>query len=227
MILISSLTRACKLINDTVYHRLPIHLKLLEVILFEIERVFRGKEYLSILYKTIFCIGYYGLFRVSELAKQQSPAISDHAIKAANVHVGVNKDKLLFVLYSSKTHDKESPPQKIKIEANSSTQCSRGRHSNRHFCPFRLMRQFMRLRGTYKDCKEQLFIFNDKIPVQPIHIRKVLSTCLSNLGLDSSLYGTHSLRIGRTGDMVRAGYSIEEVKRLGRWKSNAIFRYIK
>ena len=29
-----------------------------------------------------------------------------------------NKDKLLLVLYSSKTHDKESRPQKITITSN-------------------------------------------------------------------------------------------------------------
>ena len=108
---LGTLARACKLSNDRVKSRLPIKIKFLENILFELERMFKNQPYLETLYKTILLMGYYGLFRVGELAK------GPHIIKAANVNIGVNKKKLLFILYSSKTHNLGDRPQKLKISA--------------------------------------------------------------------------------------------------------------
>ena len=44
---------------------------------------------------------------------------------------------------------------------------------------------------------------------------------------DDTLYGTHSLRSGRTCDLYKLGLSVETIKKIGRWKSNAVFRYLK
>ena len=88
--------------NDQVKIRLPIQKGLLEMLLFEIQRTFGGvneapQPYLEALYKAMFCLAYYGMLRVGEIA------YGPHIIKAGNIHVGGNKDKILLVLYSSKT----------------------------------------------------------------------------------------------------------------------------
>ena len=84
------------------------------MILFETQRIFHAKNqpYLDLLYKTIFSICYYGLMHIGEVTHSQ------HVLKAKDVHLAKNKDKLLLVLYSSKTHDEGSRPQKIKITSN-------------------------------------------------------------------------------------------------------------
>ena len=186
-ILLSTMTKACKVKNDVVYYRRPIFKSLLEILLFEFERLFCKDIYLEVLYKTILSIGYYGLFRVGELTVDQK-SISNHAIKAKDVHLGKNKDKILFILHSSKTHDKESLPQKVKISAN-----PKGRQgsSKSHFCPFRIFYDYLVLREGYEDPAEQLFIFREKIPVTPHHIRSVLKTCLRRVGLNESITVTH------------------------------------
>ena len=74
---------------------------------------------------------------------------------------------------------------------------------------------------------EQFFIFQDKEPVKPSHVRTILRKLFDNLRLNSIVYGTHSFRIGRTSDLIKYGYNIETVKLMGRWKSNAIYKYIK
>ena len=67
-ILLTSLTKACKLLNDRVKIRLPIHCGLLEMILFQIQRKFGYTQpYLETLFLAMFALGYYGLFRVGEL----------------------------------------------------------------------------------------------------------------------------------------------------------------
>ena len=48
-VLVHSLTKACKLKNDRVTTRLPIHCSLLEMILFEVQRMFKAQPYLEFL----------------------------------------------------------------------------------------------------------------------------------------------------------------------------------
>ena len=159
LVLIRSLSKACRIINDSVRTRLPIQCSLLEMILFKIQRIFNDQWYLEILYKTLFALSYYGMMRIGEVTRRQ------HVLKAKNVHIGTNKNKILLVLYSSKTHDKGSRPQKIKITANASEKS--GHYIHRHFCPFKLMRQYLILRGQYINDDDQFFIFRDSKSVTP------------------------------------------------------------
>ena len=130
LVLLNTLTRACKLVNDHIRTRLPIQAGLLDLLLFELQRFFKGEQYyLEIMYKASFLTAYYGLMRIGELCH------SNHALRAANLHLGENKEKILMVLYSSKTHGKESAPQKIKI---TSVNQERKVKNNRNFCPFKL-----------------------------------------------------------------------------------------
>ena len=220
-ILISSLMRACRLINDRVLARFPIHCNLLEMILFEVERLFsnQGQCYLDCLYKTVFILCYYGMMRVGEISE------SPHVLKARNVHIAKNKDKILLVLYTSKTYGLNARPQKIKITSNREEK--NGNYVHRHFCPFVQLRKYLKMTGNYNDDTEQLFIYRDGSPLTPAKTNSVLKWCISSLGLEAQFYSVHCCRIGRTSDLIKFGYSIEEVKRLGRWKSNAVYRYIR
>ena len=221
LVLLNSLMRACKLVNDTVKCRLPINKNLLEMILFETQRYFQeiGQVYLEILYKNLFSIMYYGMMRIGEVA------YSEHTLKAKDIHIGKNKDKILIVLYTSKTHGKASLPQKIKIETE--TQGRNERKTTHFFCPFELLRQFVTLRGDYKNDEEQFFVFADNSPVRPEHVRKTLRFLLEKLSLNPKLYDCHSMRAGRTVDLAKMKISITELKAAGRWRSNAVYRYLK
>ena len=218
-VLVGALTKACKLINDRVHTRLPIQCSLLELILFEVQRKYSNQWYLQVMYKALFGVAYYGLMRVSEVTT------SDHVMKAKNIHLARNKDKLMIKLYSSKTHTTGMKPQTIKVTANQVEKS--GCYAKRIFCPCQLVSDFMEIRGDYDNFQEQFFIFRDSTPVSPLHVRNLLKDCLSSLGLDHTLYGFHSFRVGRTTDLIKYNYSIEEVKRMGRWRSNTVYRYIK
>ena len=218
--LLNSLIRSCKLENDSVKIRLPIQGKLLEMLLFEIGRKYNAdinpQPYLDTMYKALFCLAYYGMMRVGELT------VSPHTLKASNIHVGNNKDKILIVLYSSKTHGKESRPQRIKISAVPTK-----RKTQKFFCPFKSVINYMTIRGGYDDETEEFFVFRDRSPAKPHQVRTILREMLDNLNLDSSLYDVHSFRIGRTCDLYKFGYSIDRIKSMGRWKSNAVYKYLK
>ena len=223
LIELNTLIKACKLVNDRVKTRLPIKGNLLELLLFEVERRWAGKQiYLKTMYKVLFSIAYYGLFRIGELCKSR---YADHTIHACNVHVGVNKEKILVILFTSKKHGLETYPQKVKItssQAGSSTS-----HLFRNFCPFQLMQNYMLLCEGYDTTDELFFLLRDRTPVTVEMVRAELRILLHKLGLDPALYDTHSFRAGRSVDMVHFGCSIEEVKRVGRWHSNAVYHYLK
>ena len=220
-VLMSSLTRACHLVNDRVKARFAIKCGLLELILFEVERFFGSRKqwYLECLYKALFAISYYGLMHVGEVTN------SPHVLCVCNVHVAKNKENFLLVLYSSKTHDLKNLPQKIKITSNRNERM--GNYVHRHFCPFKLIKLFLQERGNYMDENEPFFVFRDKKAVNAEAARKLLRTLLKNLSLDGLLYDMHSFRIGRTSDLAKSGYTIPEIQRMGIWHSNVVYKYIR
>ena len=69
------------------------------------------------------------------------------------------------------------------------------------------------MRGSYHDDNEPFFVLSDGSPLQPQLLRKTLRHILgTRLNLNASLYDFHSLRIGRTTDMFKMGYTIEQIK---------------
>ena len=79
--LISSLTKACRLVNDQIRTRLPIQKSLLAVIIKQLSRTYDTQPYLKILYKAMLSTSYFGLLRVGELT------VGEHPILAKDVHI--------------------------------------------------------------------------------------------------------------------------------------------
>ena len=143
-----SLTQACKFTNDRVRTRLPIGKPLLELLLFELERLYQ-QNYLILLYRCLFMIAYYGLMRIGELTQ------GGHPVKAKNMHAADDKEKIMLVLFSSKTHGVHSRPQTIRIWADSAEHV----RLQSSFSPFKVTREYARARGGYVQDDEQFFIF--------------------------------------------------------------------
>ena len=214
LVSLHSLTRACKIKNDVQKVRLPIRVKFLEEILFETERYFtsRNLNYEKCMFKTAFAMAYYGMMRIGELT------LSEHAVKAKDVHISKNKKKLLAVLYSSKTHGRNSKPQQIEIEPD---------HPPRIFCPVEEANQFSNIRPGYLEENEQFLVYPDRQPLTSNEVRSLLRKLIGNLKLDATLYDTHSFRIGRATDLFKWGVSVEKIKKRGRWESNAVYQYLR
>ena len=222
--LISSLTRACRIRCDKISTRLPIKKDLLMLILKEIKKYFHQKcqPFLATLFQALFATTYFGLFRIGEVTHSQ------HVVKAKDVHIGLNKKKLLFVLWTSKTHGRSNNPQLIKICSQQIKCKSRVKTSYRTtFCPFKLLNDYLQMRPNSLHDNEQFFVCSDNSPVMPRHMRDILKTMLKKLNLVVSAYTIHGLRLGRTTDLLRLGLSVETIKKVGRWKSNAVFLYLR
>ena len=204
--LISSLTKAWKLnSNMHVRTRLPIQKGMLTVLLKTVNNQFAQQPYLRRLYSALLSTAYFGLFRIGEVTQ------GTHPVLAKDVHIGVNKNKLKFILRTSKTHWIDSKLQIIKISSvdfNESNQNSNyqnenlGHHEENQFCPYQILRNFLELRGGFKTIDEPFFVFRDRAPVTPEQIRKILKAAMTDEGFDANFYNFQSLRSGRTVDLI-------------------------
>ena len=143
--LLSALTKACKYKNDSVRMRLPISKSLLEMILRETKNYFlsAGQPYLCRLYRALFATSYYGLLRVGELTS------GDHPVRVKDVQIAANKNKMLFILRTSKMHWSNVRPQTVKIISIGA--------SNKFSCPFQILREYADVRRTYNSQLEPFF----------------------------------------------------------------------
>ena len=64
------------------------------------------------------------------------------------------------------------------------------------------------------------------MPVAPSHMRNKLRLLLDRAGFASSLYSTHSLRIGRACDLLKMQIHMDLIKKLACWRSNCIYTYL-
>ena len=181
LVLLNTLSGACRLKNDKLKVRLPIKKNLLRLLIKELREFYEDQPYLLILYTAMFQVAYFGLFRVGEIT------MSNHSIKAKNVHINGDRTKMLIILYSSKTHSKANRPQKVKITADR----TKGRKTN-SLCPCTSLDTYMQIRGGYDNTNEPLFIFSDGTPVQAKNLRYILKKMLKRLNLNYRLYTTHS-----------------------------------
>ena len=143
----------------------------------------------------------------------------------------------MFILRSSKTHWKDVKPQIIKINSQAYDPVSKMkkkhggnpklRCNGKSFCPFQIIKQFVKVRQTRKKDEEQFFIFADRSAVQAQHYRSMLKQTIEAVGLNSKNYECHSTRAGRSLDLLEMGLSVSVIQKLGRWSSNAVYIYLK
>ena len=224
--LLTSLTRACKYQNDQVHTLLLIRKGLVNLLFESIPKIFGSQQpYLVCLYRAMIVTAYFGLFRIGEITE------SNHTIKAKDVHIGRNKNKLMFILHTSKTHWTNVNPQIVKICGSPQPQAARHAYQapfKYELCPFRVLKEYIGQRASRNSDLEQFFIFGDGEPVKPNHLHAVLKKALKIVGLNPKNYSVHGFRAGRMCDMVyNLKLPISVVQKLGRWRSGAIYKYLK
>ena len=220
--LLKAITRACKLKNDTVRTRLPIKKNMLKIIVDTTFKYFheKGQDYLKVLFPCLFITAYFGLFRIGELTH------SPHTIKVVDVNIAANKQKLLFILRSSKTHGKYTKPQMVKISSTKSNDY-KAPECKDSLCPYQWLRDFLSVRPDYNSEQESFFVFSDRSPIYPQQARYTMKKILKLAGFDHKYYSFHGYRSGRASDLLRMNVRIPVIKELGRWSSNSVYAYLK
>lgn len=223
----AALVKAARYKNKKVQIRMPIKLRLLNRILDEVYKLpkLRDQPYLIALYRAMFAAAYYGLLRVSEITK------SKHIIKSRDAHVARNKNRIQFRLWTSKNLKRGDWPQDVKIDGlhdcktcNPSSKLGR-KDATKH-CPVCIIKKYKNMRERTPG-EKQYFIFRTGIAVSATNFRSILKQILARIGVNHTIYNCHSFRQGRCCDLRRLGYSILDLKVVGRWRSNSVYNYLK
>ena len=186
LFLMNSLTHACILKNDQLTIRFTIYKELLHIIINEARTWFSliNQPYLQILVPALLMTGYYGLLRAGELT------YSPHSILAKNVHIGTNKNKIMLMLRSSKTHSECDEPQVIKINSKPLTverhTISAKFKQQHHYslCPFRTLANYLSVRPPAQTENEQFFVYSDNSSIKPEQLRSQLRIILEWLNMN-------------------------------------------
>ena len=134
--LLVSLTKACRLSNDKLHAKIPIQWSLFNAIIDKCDDLEEQHQwYLTCMYRALFVISYYGMLWIGEVSTE------DHPIKATEVHMGQNKQKLMIILRTSKMHNLFDKPQIIKISVIERPRDVKGHQKilTRGSCPFKLV----------------------------------------------------------------------------------------
>ena len=90
-------------------------------------------------------------------------------------------------------------------------------------CPLRHMQAYLKLRGNQSG---PLFQHVDGSPLKPYFVNRLLKLAIKSAGLHKTL-SSHSFRIGAATWSAKNGYSVEQIKAMGRWRSSAFQKYIR
>ena len=138
---------------------------------------------------------------------------SEHTVRACDVHLANNKWKFMFILHSSKTHSQSLKPQSIKIVSNKPIANTNPVHHD--FCPYQLLKNHVDYRGSYRSKEEHFFIFRDRRAVTPNQFNNMLKLMLEQAGINETNYSSHSMRAGRSLDLLKLEFSVETIKKVG------------
>ena len=199
---IQTLLAGIKKLRPTSDSRRPITENLLFKMISEVQRL-TFPHLQQCLFQAMFLMAFYFGLRIGEITD------SIHNLQRANVTIEGSK---LFIHFSSFKHSPTEPsPHFFKAAPN------------KPFCLVEHMKAYLSIRG---DSKGPLFLLLGK-PVARAFFFQTMRQVLDRLGISTKDYNTHSFRIGAASHWANEGLSLIQIKSLGRWRSDAAFKYVR
>ena len=188
--------------------RKPIKFNLLSKIIAIIPKI--CLQFDSLLFKSVLALQYHACLRIGEVVTSKT---STHTLKKNQIKI---KTKSLSIHFKSFKHARQSN-KKLKLLRQS---------EKSNICPVQLLTEYNKVRPRTKG-DVQFFITKEGKPINRLDVAKVLKNSIKELGLNSENFNTHSMRIGRATQLHLNQCPGEDIKRYGRWSSDAYLTYIK
>ena len=211
--IVQKMLEGLKRLNKPGDTRLPITEELLFRIIDKLPNIC-SSTFETHLFSSAFSLAYYGFFRVGELVLskkwQAHQVVAIHNVTFAPQG---GKEIIRIIVPFSKT-DQYGQGATIEIAETGSK-----------ICPVFLLKNYL---GQRPNVKGPLYCHFGGSYVTRYQFSCVLRKVFKYIGINNSAsFRTHSFRIGAASSHFEKGTSEEEIKRLGRWKSNAYKSYIR
>lgn len=188
--------------------RLPITEKILTNLMGALNTVC-SSLYEAKLYKAAYTLAFFAFLRVGEFALSKGNNLQ--SILGVD-DVSIQNHQLVVCLRCSKT-DQLGKGVTIMLNRQGS-----------NICPVQAMANFLLIRPHFTG---PLFCHFGGKPLTRYQFSAVLDRIIMAIGLDKKYYKSHSFRIGAATVAADKGFSDEEIKMAGRWKSTAFQAYIR
>jgi hypothetical protein len=154
-------------------------------------------------------VGFHGLFRASEIIAKHSKEP-----QLLRKHVTLHHDRVVIHLARSKT---DTFDEGVDVTLHS---------TGGLLCPLRWIKR------AFEDAPDKCpeapaFQRSNGKPITYAYFQGFIKRLCLRAGIGSARFSTHSLRIGAASTLIALGFSVDDVKRLGRWKSAAYVGYIR
>ena len=189
--------------------RHPITLSILRKIITVLPKVCNS-QFEQVLFSSIFSLAFFGFLRIGEITDS---AGVDHTIQVDDVQFDDNKNSVTVTIQSSKT-DQYGYNETLQVMKN----------SDRIVCPVKQLLAYLVIRPKIQG---PVFCHLNHKSVTRFQVSSILKSALSFNGYNPDHYNTHSFRIGAATTAALMGKTDDEIKLMGRWKSNTFRRYIR
>lgn len=207
--LLSKMLKGIQKLKPTHDIRLPITPTILLKIITALPHVI-PKYFNRVLFQSMFVLAFHAFLRIGEFTVTQNNT-KDTIIQVNNVEFLTNGNITVW-LYHYKNSDGKSA--KINLQ----------RSQTSALCPTRTLQTYLNIS---KHRCGSLFQLSSGSPVSYTYFTKTLKSLIEFIGLDPKFYKGHSFRIGAATHAASTGVPESVIQHLGRWKSNAVQKYIR
>ena len=183
--------------------RLPLTPPLLQALIIAASKV-SPSPFHQALFPAMFSLMFHAFLRIGEVTS------SPHNLQFHQVTLTPSSVTLNFTSFK---HSNGNPVM-VSIPSSTSTV----------ICPVRLLHSYLALCGV---APGPLFCYTNLDPVPPSYFRVFLNSSLTHAGLSQYRFTPHSFRIGAATYAASTGVPSEQIKVMGRWRSNAFNKYIR
>ena len=166
-------------------------------------------KYQRIMLRAVFLLAYHACLRIGELCHSGSLT---HTIMAEEIYLETQAPQRFIV--RMKTFKLSKGPKTIAVPM--------GRDPL--YCPVRALQMYLQMRPNVGG---PLFLTSSGKPLERRVVSRVIKESVHRLGLNSDMYDTHSLRVGRATDLAQQGVPDHVIRETGRWNSNAYQKYLR
>lgn len=204
---VQKLLSAVMKVNNKKDTRLPITINILFRLVSSLQHTTQGVYYRA-LFRAMYTVSFFGLMRMGEVTTDKFGKVIVY-FKQLKFY----KDYIILSITDFK-HNHSGKPFEIVLTRN----------ENKIICPVNSLYTFIKYRGIGNG---PLFCFPDMSPVSREFYCAQLKYNLTFCGLDPNFYQSHSFRIGSCSYLALLGMSDEQIRTMGRWKTNVFKRYIR